>query len=298
MTNDLPHFLIIGAQKTGSTYVHGLLRAHPDIYMPAQEVRFFEDPEYGDGDLAPLTELFHRRPEPLRGIKRPDYLARPEVPARIHRHIPNARLIAILRNPVERLISAYYYYIKLGFIPVLHINDGLRRILKGDDLGSRRSAELLEYGRYAAHLERYFQLFPREQILVLLQEDIARKTEEAARRIYAFLGVRSDIPLPQVERDNSGLYSTTRLRLLTQRNRFLYDYDQAGKIVQRDGWARITAAAAITAADRYVLAPLLGNPKPSVDTALLDELSRVYRDDIQRLEELLGRSLEHWKRAS
>lgn len=295
MTNDLPDFLIIGAQKTGSTYVHGLLRAHPDIYMPAQEVRFFEDPEYGDGNLAPLRELFHCRPEPLRGIKRPDYLARPEVPARIHRHIPNARLIAILRHPIDRLVSAYYYYIKLGFLPVLHINDGLRRILDGDDLGSRRSTELLEYGRYATHLERYFRLFPREQILVLLQEDITRRTEDTAGRIYSFVGARSDIPLPQVKRDNSGLYSTTRLRLLTQRNRFLYDYDQAGKIVQRDGWARVTAAAAITATDRYLLAPLLGNPKPSVDAALLAELSRVYWDDIQRLEELLGRSLEHWK---
>lgn len=298
MATDLPHFLIIGAQKTGSTYVHGLLRAHPDIYMPMQEVRFFEDPEYGDGNPAPLTELFHRRPEPLRGIKRPDYLARPEVPARIHRHIPNARLIAILRHPVDRLVSAYYYYIKLGFLPVLHINEGLRRILQGDDLGSRRSGELLEYGRYATHLDRYFRIFPREQLFVLLQEDLMGNVEEVAHRIYSFLGVRADVPLPKVERDNSGLYSTTRLRLLTQRNGFLYDYDEAGKIVQRDGRARLTAAAAITATDRYVLAPLLGNPKPSVDAALLDELSRFYREDIQHLEEFLGRSLAHWKQAS
>lgn len=292
--NGLPNFIIIGAQKTGSTYIHGLLRSHPDIYMPAEEVRFFEDPEYGTGNLEPLKAMFRDRSTPLRGIKRPDYLARPEVPARIAHHVPSARLIAILRQPVQRLVSAYYYYVKLGFLPVLPINQGLRRILDGESLGSTRTGELLEYGRYATQLERYLAIFPSEQLLILLQEEVMTAPLQTINRVVDFLGATRFNQLPQVERDNSGLYSVPRLHWLTQRNRFLYDYDPAGKLIEKTSTLSYAGAAAITAVDRYLLAPVFGNQKPVLDPGLNAELECFYRPEINRLETLLQRSLNGW----
>ena len=294
MSDRLPDFAIIGAQKSASTYVHGLLRAHPDIYMPAQEIRFFEDPEYGSGDIRRLRELFCGRTESRWGIKRPDYLARAEVAPRLWDHIPDIRLIAILREPISRLLSAYYYYIKLGFLPVLDINEGLQRILDGENLGSSRARELLEYGNYASHLEQYLQYFPREQLLVLLQEEVTSNGKEVAERLYGFLGVKTPDCLPVVAKDNSGLYSLPRLRVLTQRNRFLYRYDAAEKLEQKSGLLSYGAAGAITLCDRYLLAPWLGNAKPQLNPGLRQALCDYYADQLHRLEPLLGLRVDHW----
>ncbi|WP_424938729.1 sulfotransferase family protein [Algiphilus sp.] len=289
-----PHFAIIGAQKTGSTYVHGLLQSHPEIYLPTEEVRFFEDPEYGEGHLETLRELFVGRSERLLGIKRPDYLARPEVPQRLRRHLPNIKLVAILRNPIERLVSAYYYYVKLGFLPPLHINEGLRRILDGDDLGSIRTPELIDYGRYGQHLERYLAVFPRDQLLILMQEDVNRAPLEVGNRLAWFLGVAPFESLPTVRRDNSGVYSITRLRWLRQRNRFLYTYDESSKLTKKGGSLNFARAAAITAFDRYLLFRVMGNSKPILDCSLRSRLNDIYRPELAQIETLLDRRLTGW----
>jgi hypothetical protein len=86
-------------------------------------------------------------------------VARPEVLSRIRALLPKARLIAVLREPVSRLILAYHYSIKIGLLPAILMEEGMLRLLAGDHLGSLRAAELLENGRYVAHLERYVSLF-------------------------------------------------------------------------------------------------------------------------------------------
>lgn len=294
MIASLPHFAIIGAQKTGSTYVHGLLQAHPEVYLPTDEVRFFEDPDYDENRLDTLQDLFRGRPERLFGIKRPDYLARREVPQRLRYHLPDIKLVAILRNPVERLVSAYYYYVKLGFLPALHINEGLRRILDGDDLGSSRTPELIEYGLYASHLERYLAIFARDQLLILTQEDVNRAPLATGNRLAHFLGIRPFRELPHVRRDNSGVYSIPRLRWLRKRNRFLYTYEACGKLTEKRDLMNLAGTAAVTAVDRYLLSPLLGNSKPALDDSLRSRLNAIYRPELSRVEALLERSLPDW----
>lgn len=293
----LPNFIIIGAQKSASTYVHLMLREHPDVCMPAEEIRFFEDPDYGDGDPGSLADLFADCDAPLRGIKRPDYLARPEVPPRIKQLLPAAKLIAVLREPIARFFSAYHYYIKIGLLPAVPIEQGAARLLAGgDDMGSIRAPELLEYGRYATHLERYQRLFPPEQLYILLQEDIIRDESSTLRQLREFLGLGPYPEPPVVARDNAGLYSLPRLKFLRLRNRVLYDYtEHTHKLIPKKGFLRYAAAGAITAVDRYALAPFFPNRKPAISASLRQQLVEFYAPEVSRLEILLDRPLEGWK---
>ncbi|HBG29765.1 sulfotransferase domain-containing protein [Sinimarinibacterium flocculans] len=293
----LPDFLIIGAQKSASTFVQTVLREHPDVYMPKDETRFFEDPEFGEGDSDALRALFRGCHERRLGIKRPDYLGRPEVPARIRRIIPDAQLVVVLRNPIDRLLSAYYFYVKLGFLPVADINVALARLLDGEAYGGPKARELLEYGNYATHLERYRALFPAHQMLVLLQEEIQATPNDAVRRLCSFLRLEHSSLGPLPELANAGVYSLSRLRLLTLRNRFLYAYDAgSGKLIEKRRYPhRWLPAAAITALDRYVLRGLLGNDKPELRGDIRARLESYYEQEIQRTSELIGVDLGKWQ---
>lgn len=294
----LPDFAIVGAQKSASTFVQDALRAHPDMYMPDGETRFFEDPEFGRGDLNELADLFAGRTEKMIGIKRPDYLGREEVPARLRSAMPRLRVIIVLRQPIQRLISAYYYYIKLGFLPVLDINEAIPRLLRGETIGNPKSRDLLDYGNYATHLRRYLSVFPREQLLVMLQEDFAASERNALAGICSFLGVDPErlgaIPRPA----NTGVYPLARLRFLTRRNRHLYAYDDVtGKLKPyRMTPARWLPAAAITAVDRLVLARVMGNRKPRLHERTQAMLADYYHAQIEDTATLLGRDLGGWIR--
>src|SRR5258708_9728171 len=116
----LPDFVIIGAAKSASTWLHLALRQHPAVYMPGDETPFFEDPYYNANDLGPLlAELKGAPPGAVVGIKCPNYLCTPQCAPRLAQRLPHARLVAILRNPVDRAISQYYHLIRSGQFPVV-----------------------------------------------------------------------------------------------------------------------------------------------------------------------------------
>ena len=122
----LPNFVIIGAQKSASTFLQVCLSEHPDVFMPPGETPFFESPDYENSDISRLESLFNNRSESKLGIKRPSYIGKPEVPKRIEYHLPDAKLIAVLRNPIDRAVSAYFHYINNGFIPCINLEKGAR----------------------------------------------------------------------------------------------------------------------------------------------------------------------------
>jgi hypothetical protein len=296
----LPDFVVIGAQKSGSTFFHECLREHPDIFMPPGETRFFEDPEYLQTDISRFEAMFDAVPgEKVIGIKRPDYLAKPECPARIHKHIPNAKLVAILRNPVERAISAYFHEMRQSFIPIQPLNEGLRRIIAGEYKDSYpKSEEIIEYGFYYRHLKRYLDYFHRDQILVILFDTLKSKPLESVRRAYGFLGVNATYT-PQSKRSRgAGVYDLPRITLLRIPNSFMHTYNSnrtkryqkqpkplLGRLIKR----------AVTSADRLLLAPTFGNSKPELDVQVADDLFKLYEQDINSLEDFLGQKLTAWK---
>lgn len=298
----LPHFLIIGAQKSASTFIHRCLLEHPDVFMPHHEVRFFEDPHYDESRIGELEALYP--PEAQRklfGVKRPGYLARPECAARIYKHCPQAKLIVVLRNPAERAVSAYFHYVNYGFIPAKNIETGMRDIIAGRYARAHPgAANIIEYGYYYKHLTRYLNWFDKTQLHVVLFDDIKANALEAVQRVYKFLGVDENyLPRALGTKPQSVVYSLTRLRLRAQRNRFIYTYDQERsrsypKQLSQTG--RLISGV-IAALDRRVLARVCSNDKPQLSRSLKHELSRIYEADIQSLETLLGRDLSRWKAA-
>lgn len=299
----LPDFVVIGAQKSGSTFLARRLAEHPDVYIPRAEVRFFEDPEYGEGNPDRLAALFRNAGQvKARGIKRPGYLARPEVAPRIRALLPQARLIAVLRDPVQRAVSGYFHLMRTGFLPIRPLETGLTAILDGAPGEHPRSSEVLDFGFYHRHLSHYLELFDASQLLVILLDDLRAEPERTMHQVYRFIGVDDHDPSGraggvEVTR-NTGVYSPWRLRMLALANPLRYEYD-AGGTRRRPRRAIRTparlAARAIETLDRRLLAPLLERGAPRPDPRLRQRLFELYAQDIDRLESMLGRSLDAWR---
>ncbi|HJT05401.1 MAG TPA: sulfotransferase [Stellaceae bacterium] len=296
-----PNFLIIGAEKAGTTFLHDALQRHTDVFMPPEEIPFFEDPDYGEpGALQEFSKLFQPGAgKRAIGLMRPNYLHKPECPARIHKHFPDAKLIVMLRDPVERAISAYNHNVLNRFAPLRRPESGIRAIID-QRLQERypRSQEVIEFGFYYRDLKRYLELFPREQILVMLMEDLRSDAHLVQRRALQFLGLDTAHvpPLPR-GRVNEGEYAMARLALLRLRSRLLYRYnDERTRLwrKQRVGRASAFALACIERVARRLQRTDVANNGEVVSPQLRRRLAELYIDDTLRLEKLLGLDLSHW----
>ena len=225
----LPDFVIIGAQKSASTFLQTCLNDHPDIYLPRGETPFFESPDYEQSDLIDLESLFDQRHERCIGIKRPNYIGKPEVAGRIQHHLPDSKIIAVLRNPVYRAISAYYHNIRYGFLPPLPIETGMKKILLDPSFSTRhkRALEIIECGYYFKYLSQYAAHKQGRRLLVLLYDEILANPLESVQKAYVFLGVPKDhVPAPLYHRPQKVIYSMNRLKVLRFGNLLAFRYNQ------------------------------------------------------------------------
>jgi Sulfotransferase domain len=289
----LPGFVVIGAQKSASTFLQDQMAQHPDIELADGEVRCFEDPFYSPEAVAALPGLFRRPAEGvLRGIKRPDYLSRPEVAGHLHRHLPDAKLIAVIRRPVGRAVSAYYHYVRHGFVPLLPVDDAFRALLAGE-LQARypRSREILDYGLYGEHLARYLEHFPAEQLLVFDMKTLADDPAGAVRRAFEFVGVDpAFVPDTNTSRTTHGVYSARRLRVLRTKNRILFDYTPEMDLrhPRRPGPVGWLWNASVVAVDRTLLSRLDGGHAPALAGDVRAATEEFYRRDQTLLREVLA----------
>lgn len=201
----LPDFLVIGAAKSATTSLHRHLAAHPDIFPPLQkEIRYFHT-HYERGERwyrahfptrhAMDRRARHRGRRPLTFEASTGYLSAAEVPARAAALLPDAKLVAMLRNPVDRAISAYHMRVRRG--------DEHRPI--GDALTPDSGYALV--GRYADQLERWLGHYPREQLLVIQSEALIADLRSGLDQLFGFLGLPStDEEFTKV---NAGTYEAT-----------------------------------------------------------------------------------------
>jgi hypothetical protein len=294
-----PDFIVIGAQKSASTFIQNALGEHPDIYTPKGETSYFESPDYENVKTPPWDDLFKGKTERLVGIKRPQYIGKSEVPARISADLPDTKLIAVLRNPIDRLIAAYFHQVKYGTLPPIPFEKGMPEILRGDATyhSYPRSKELLEFGLYAKHLSGYHTQIAKQSLLILFHEDIVASPQTAIHEVYHFLGVTTDfIPGNLSKRPQKVIYSIPRLKLLTQRNRFLYHYnkDKTRLWINNMTWLEWLSVAAITGIDRTIMRHIFKDKKPILTSELHAKLLEFYEDDIRKLADITGRDLSHW----
>ncbi len=228
----LPDFLVLGAQKAGTTALYAYLRRHPRITGPSwKEVSFF-DRHYARGEAWYRGNFPNAlRARGLVGEASPSYLFHPLAPERVAGMLPEARLIALLRNPVDRAFSHYQHEVALGREP-LSFEDALAaedERLRGEEERMAADPGYFSHawwnhtyrarGRYAEQLERWLAVFPRERLLVLPSEDLLGDPAAAHARVLEFLGAepqRLDSYPRVFERRYEPMQPGTRARLAAE----------------------------------------------------------------------------------
>lgn len=274
-----PDFLVIGAQKAGTTWLAQNLSMHPQIHLPPHELHFFDK----STRFAQGRDWYEAQFAPAPGVrvigeKTPDYLwsegrggedHMPGIAARIHEMYPDLRLICILRDPVSRAVSAARHLIQTGRIPPATPLDDL---LLGNKAALAAPHGVLEQGCYARHLETFQAYFPAERLCVIFYEDQLRADPlRVLRAVSAFLGVDDDHPFPHWQRQ-ANEHTGSRLGL-----RLSYHVPALRPWVRR--------------LDRRWDRPY----RPAVSEVALARLRAFYDPENARLFKLLGRSAPSWQ---
>ncbi len=172
-------FIGIGAQKSGTSWAYACLYEHPQICAPIKEIHFFSRSRFEKGQVWYEHHFRNCDATKLKGEFSTSYLYSEDASLRIKQMYPEVKLIAILRNPLDRAVSHYKNAIKSG-----EISDTVTF-----DTFAQQDKSVLEQGKYAQQLERYYAHYKKEQVLVLVYEDIKRNEEAFMQTIYAFLGI-------------------------------------------------------------------------------------------------------------
>ncbi|MEQ8563053.1 MAG: sulfotransferase [Cytophagales bacterium] len=229
--SDAIDFMIIGGQKCGSTFLHHVLDEHPQIGIIKGESPQFESPDYENGDWIKLIDDCKKMKvnyQSVIGIKRPNYLCNCDIPSRVNKHVSRPKFIIILRDRVERLVSAYYHYMGQGFLPHRNINKGIECLLNGNYAQRYlRSPELLNFGLYGKYMEHWLNYFDRRQFLILRYDELTTDKIGLIRKCYEFLEVDTDfIPKKSLQkRPQKVEYDPTRLRIKALKNSLQYEYN-------------------------------------------------------------------------
>jgi len=293
-----PTFLIVGAARAGTTALYDLLQQHPQISMSRiKEPNFFafegEPLDWrGPGnefvnnsvsswnDYVSLFETGHGAI--ARGEASPLYLWAPHAAKRIKARLPDVKLIAVLRNPVEQAFS-HYLYARAQMIEPL------------DDFGAALAAEperlaahwqpLFQYSdfpRYAQQLTRYYEEFSSDQMMVFLYEDFRDDPKAMLRKICAFVGVDTAFEPNVTAETNMG--GQPRHAWLQQ-------------LVMRPNVLATLAALVVPMGARRKIRDMVSRRNLARDHMPPDARARLQgllRDDIVRLQGLIGRDLSHW----
>ena len=309
----MPNFFIVGAQKAGTTSLYYYLKQHPQVYMsPRKEPFFFNHKINSNGEL--IREKFGgpgRSWNPVKFTGKPIrfsnleeyralfegvtdekaigeasvlYLYTPGTAERIKKYVPEAKVIALLRNPAERAYSAFLNAVRGGREP---LNDFAQALRKEEDRIRDNWHYVFRYrdrGLYYSQLKRYYNVFDREKIGVWLYEDLRDDPVGVVQSVFRFLGVDDAFVPDTSSKHNPG--SVPKNEAARQAIRFM---NTALPIVRKI----IPPASKVR---KVVQERVLIDDSPPLDPEIRAELMEFYRDDILRLEDLIGRDLSLWLR--
>jgi hypothetical protein len=300
---NLPDFIIIGAPKAGTTSLYRYLGTHPDIYMtPVKEPRYMayadRRPDYRGTAASAFnnaivwrsdeySRLFdERQHEKMAGEASATYLWSEEAPHTIRRLVPDAKLIAILRNPVTRAYSHFCHNRRLGREPYADFLDALNAESERIADGWNPNFRYRDRGRYGEQISRYFDTFPREQLLILMQENLNKQPVETLASVCRFLGVDDGFEFDTTTRHNVTAGIPRRVWL----SRLF-----AAESSLKDATRKVVPKGIRDVLFEKLYKPNL-QPTPPLDPAIRRMLRDEFRDDIVLLQDQLGRDLSAWLR--
>lgn len=281
----LPSFLILGAPRSGTTHLYRGLRQHPDVFMSDFKEPMFFAYENNPApsvisDRAAYEALFaNANPDHARGEASTLYLYSDKSPQNIHRTVPEARLVAILRNPTERAFSQYTFQRFLETEPLATFEAALAAEPERAKTDRVPFHLYRPVGLYSEQIHRYYELFPKEQLLILLQEDLETQPDRVFRDIFRHIGV-DDAFVPD-------LRHKTNASGVPQNQTLFRAVKSAGRVVKRFLPETLVTRLSGTAHETMLARPTM---TPETRAMLID----YFRDDITRTAALIDRDLSAW----
>jgi hypothetical protein len=287
--NHLPDLFIVGAAKCGTTALHAMLSGHPEVGMAAvKELHHFSAPSVSSGsasrarfvtDEATYLGLFPRGDFRVVGEASTSYLAAPEAPARIAAFNPFARIIIVLRDPVERAFSQYLMDVREGietrdFADALEADDRIPSRNWGD------AALYTELGMYADQVARYLATFGTHRVLLLESDRLLSEPDAVLAEVEDFLGVTPGLSARSAHGADTNSFAVARSGAALAALR--------SERVRGAARALLPLGARRAIKERVLLRKVV---KPAVPESVRELLMDRYAPDIERLRRLTGREL-------
>ena len=263
----LPDFIGLGANRSGSTWLAQNLMEHPGLCLPPQKELLFFNRHYDEGIAYYEAQFASCQTDKIIGEVTAAYFGTEEVAARIHKHVPNARLFVSLRDPISRAYSQYWRNVAVG------------KIEEGETFEDalHRHEWILWAGLSYEHLTRYYQYFDKNSIRVIFFDDIENSPAQVLSGLFEFLGVDPEFESVLVDRRinaAASIQGLARSRATWHLNRLLnrLRFHSLSRTVEQKNRSTL----------------------PPMTTEARQILIDYYRDDVNRLQELLQRDLQSW----
>jgi hypothetical protein len=298
----LPNFVIIGAARSGTTSLHYTLGQHPEIFVsPVKETNFFLWDEAGE--MPPWIEdrVRQQTPKTLEeygllfaeatdrhravGESSPSYLFGP-VAARIKARLPGAKLIAILRQPVEQALSMFGTWHR--DLSTEQLVERLPAALASDEPGPHGALPLKEHGQFHHHLAPFFAQFDRSQMKVVLFDDLTNDGPALFRELFRFIGVDESYHLEEVQRYNSS--GTAKSAAIERALAMGHKLKGVARAILPD--AAVCRLINLQHRVRSANLQKTSDLSPEVRRALTE---KYYSQDVAALEQALDRDLSLWR---
>ena len=271
----LPNLIVIGAQKCGTSALHYYLGLHPEVAMSeTKELNFFIKNRNWERGVDWYRRQFDPA-APVRGESSPNYTAHPlfrGVARRMHDVIPDAKLIYIVRDPLERIAAQWVHNYSHG-----RTGRSLREVVRPN------RKPYIARSRYYMQLTRFLRRYPLEQILVLDQQDLRDDRAATLRRVFEFAGVDPEFTDPRFRQERHQTRRKTRMTALGER----LDRRRASsgrRLLPDQAWS--------VASRRWPLARSID--PPDIRAVIPEKALAALRKDTERLSELTGRRFDHW----
>ncbi|MGB2371815.1 MAG: sulfotransferase family protein [Flavobacteriales bacterium] len=273
---------IVGAPKAGTTSLHHYLNQHTDVSMSSvKEPNFFSSKEVESlfynskciDDSNDYHKLFSKEKRQIRGEASVSYLFYENVPKRIYDYNSEAKIIIMLREPIERAFSHYLMDCRLGFC-----SEKLEDIIANPQSYPQYFQQYLELGNYYSQIKRYQDIFGKEQLLVIFYEDFKTNTEKVMNRVFSFL----EIEQQEIDLSIKNPFLSPSNTLISK----LYKFNIIRKGVKTIMPERLLSLIR----SKYFSA----KSKPMLSKATEQQLKVFYKSDVFQLEKLLNTDLARW----